>query len=167
MKRRQRNDGEREEEGEARARDVSTLARLRKFGFLKLLGLVLTLGIAMGILSVHLIPYTVRAGVPPPMADKLPYLGLFCGVLVGFAAAVSRVAMDALQIGLAIPLTLFALLGWLLSVVMSMMWSVALLEFALPAGAIIGALVLLVAGLCKLYAMFESRNDSARQHRNR
>ncbi len=163
MNRRKRNDGK----VEALARDVSMLAPLRKFGFMKLLGLLFALGMAMGILSVHLIPYTVRAGVPPPMADKLPYLGFFCGVLVGFAAAVSRAAMDALQIGLAIPVTLFALLGWALSVVLSMMWSIALLDLALPAVALIGVCGLLVAGLAKLYAIFESRNDPARQHRNR
>lgn len=161
--------GQRRKEGagEVLVGNPSVFARLRRFGFLKLSGLALALGLVMGILSVHLIPYTVRAGVPPLIADKQPYLGFLCGVLIAFVAAVSRAVMGALQIGLAIPLIFFALLGWGLSVVMGLLWSLAVLDVALPAAAIVGTCVLLAAGLSKLYTMFESKRQPARQNRNR
>lgn len=117
----------------------------------------------MGIVSVHLIPAAVRAGVPPPIADKLPFLGFACGLLVGFSAAVSHAAMEALKIGLAIPLTLFALAGSALAFVMSFLWALVFLDVALIAAAITVVFVVAVAGLNKLYEMLDSRNSGARK----
>ncbi len=94
------------------------------------------LGVVLGIASVHLIPVALRLGLAPRLADRLPYLGFASGLLIGGAAAVSRAAMQALQIGLAIPLAVFALLGCVLSVLLSLLWAVALLDVLL-----IGALV--------------------------
>jgi hypothetical protein len=149
-------------EKEAVPQDASVFMQLRRFGIFKLLGIMFALGFILGIVSVHLIPIAVRTGLPPPMADKLPYWGFACGALVGFSAAVSHAAMKTLKIGLAIPLLLFALIGSVLSVVMSVLWAIAFLDVALIAAAITGVFVVLLAGVAKLHDNYESNRSNAR-----
>lgn len=131
-------------------RAASIVARLRTFGILKLIGMMIGLGLVMGFMSIYLIPTAVRVGVPAPMADKLPYLGFACGALVGLSAAVSHAAMLALQIGLAIPLILFALLGSVLSIVLGLMGTIAVLDILLTVGAVGMVFLLIIVGLGKL-----------------
>ena len=116
-------------------RNVSIFARLAAFGIGKLLALLFGLSVVVGLGSVHLIPLAVKAGISPPVADKLPYAGFVAGALIGLAAAISRAVMDALQIGLAIPLALMAVLGSLLAAISSALWAIAYIDsFLVVAG---------------------------------
>jgi hypothetical protein len=150
-------------EKEASPADVSIVARLRRFGIFKLLVLMFVAGFFMLITTVHMIQPAISVGMSPRVADKLPFLGFALGALVIFCAAISHAAMEALQIGLAIPLILFALAGSAMAVVMSALWALAFLDVALIAAAATVLFVLAVAGLGKLYEMFDSRNSGARK----
>ncbi len=140
--------------------DASIVARLRRFGIFKLLALMFAAGFLMLIVSVHLIPFAVRLGISSRVADKLPYVGFACGMAVIFCAAISSAAMEVLEIGLLIPLTLFALAGGALAFVMSLLWALAFLDVALIAAVVTVAFVVAVAGLNKLYEMIDSRSRS-------
>ncbi len=143
--------------------DASIVARLRRFGLFKLLALMFAAGFLMLIVSVHLIPFAVRLGISPRVADKLPFVGFACGMLVIFCAAISSAAMEVLKIGLLIPLTLFGLAGGALAFVMSFLWALAFLDVALIAAAVTVVFVVAVAGLNKLYEMIDSRGRGARK----
>jgi hypothetical protein len=121
-------------------------ARLRHLGVLKLLGLMLALGFGIGLLSVHLIPLAVRAGMSPPVADKLPYVGLACGLLIGLAAAASRAVMTTLQVGISVPLGVGAMFVGGAAYLVSFLWLVALLDVFLIAAAVL-LVFLFVLGL--------------------
>jgi hypothetical protein len=139
----------------------SVFTRLRRFGLIKLVLLMLGLALALGIASVHLIPLVTRLGLSPRLADKLPYLGFASGLLVGLLAPVSHALMLTLQIGLVLPLLAFALLGSVLSVLASALWAIAMLDALL-----IGALVTVafVPVLMLLDAAFR-RKGSVRDRR--
>jgi hypothetical protein len=133
--------------------DASIVARLRRFGIFKLLALMFVAGLFMLIATVHMIQPAISVGMSPRVADKLPFLGFALGALVIFCAAISRAAMEALKIGLAIPLILFALLGSALAVVASVLGALAFLDVALIAIAATGLFVLVLAGIGKLVDM--------------
>ena len=130
--------------------NASVLGRLAAFGFGKLLALMFGLSIAVGLGSVHLIPLALKAGVAPPVADKLPYAGFAAGAIVGLAAAISRAVMDALQIGLAIPLTLVAALSLLLAAVSSALWAIAYMDAFFVAAGLMALFALVAFVLDKL-----------------
>ncbi len=135
----------------AKARgNASILARLAAFGFGKLLALMLGLSVAVGLGSVHLIPLAIKAGLSPPLADKLPFAGFAAGALIGLAAAISRAVMDALQIGLAIPLALVAVLGSLLAAISSALWAIAYIDAFLVAAALMAVFAVVAFVLDKL-----------------
>jgi hypothetical protein len=129
---------------------ASVIARLAVFGIGKLIALMLGLSVAIGLGSVHLIPLAVKAGLAPPVADKLPYAGFVAGALIGLAAAISRAVMDALQIGLAVPLALVAVAGSLLAVISSALWTIAYIDAFLVAAALLAVFALVAFVLDKL-----------------
>lgn len=124
-------------------RALTVAGRLRRFGLFKMLGLMLVLGCALGIASVHLIPSLARLGLSARTADKLPYFGFLAGLLIGCSAPLSRAVTLSLQIGLAVPLLLSALLGSLLSAIAGLVWAIEMAEL-LPIIAVVA--VVLTAG---------------------
>ncbi len=142
---------------------VSVFARLRKFGLIKLLVLMFLAGFFMLIATVHLIQPAIRMGMSPRVADNLPFLGFAMGALVIFCAAISHAFMEALQIGLAIPLLLFALVGSALAVVASVLGALVLLDAALIAAVATGLFTLVVVVAGKLMDLFASGRGASRK----
>lgn len=124
-------------------RALTVVGRLRRFGLFKMLGLMLLLACTLGIASVHLIPTLVRLGLSARTADKLPYFGFLVGLLIGCSAPLSRAVMLSLQVGLAVPLLLSAVLGSVLSVIAGLAWAIEMAEL-LPIVAVVA--VVLTAG---------------------
>ncbi len=137
----------------------SVLQRLRRFGVAKLLALMLGLGLVLGIATVHGIPFAVRLGMTARLADKLPYLGFASGLLIGISAAVSHAAMQALQIGLAIPLIVFAALGSLMAFVLSVLWAVATLQLLLVSALVSAIFVVAIVAFQAVVERFGSERN--------
>ncbi len=138
-------------------RQLTLVGRLRRFGVFKILGLMLLLGALMGASFVYLIPTAARLGMSPRMAGKLPYLGFVGGLLVGFSAPLSRVVMQSLQIGVALPLLVFAVIGSALSVVAGLVWAIELVALLPYMAALAAVFVLIVLLLDKLSGTFGSK----------
>jgi hypothetical protein len=149
MNRQERWEAEKAKAG-AKGTNTSIVRRLREFGIIKLLVLMFVAGFFMLIATVHLIQPAISVGMSPRVADNLPFLGFALGALAIFCAAISHAAMEALQIGLAIPLILFALVGCVLSVIATVLWTLAFLDVALIAMAATAIFVLVLAVLSKL-----------------
>jgi hypothetical protein len=81
------------------------------------LGLALGVGLALGWVSVFLIPRAITLGLPEARAQELPYVGFAIGAVWGMLAAVSKTAKDLLFAVVAVPITgaVFYLFGLLLS----------------------------------------------------
>jgi hypothetical protein len=143
---------------QARAeRQLTIFGRLRRFGLFKIVGLMLLLGVLMGIAFVHLIPFFMRLGVPPRVADKLPYFGMAGGLLVGFSAPLSREVMVTLQIGMALPMLAFAVIGTALSMVAGLVWAIELLALLPVIAGLTVVLVLIILVMDRLPALFGSK----------
>lgn len=143
---------------QARAeRQLTIVGRLRRFGLFKIAGLMLLLGVLMGIAFVHLMPVFMRLGLSPRLADKLPYLGLAGGLLVGLCAPLSREVMVALQIGMALPMLVFAMVGTALSLVAGLVWAIELLALLPVIAGLMIVLVLIILAMDRLPALFGSR----------
>ena len=135
---------------ETKPGNTSVVRRLREFGIIKLLVLMFVLGFFLMLATVHLIQPAIKLGMSPRVADNLPFLGFALGAMVMFCAAISHAAMTVLQIGLAIPLMLFALAGSALAVIASVLGAIAFLDVALIAAAATVVFMLIVATLGKV-----------------
>lgn len=58
--------------------------------FWKTAGLMLLLAVVLGWFSVFLIPVAIRLGLAAPIADKIPFVGFFTGLVWGLGIGISR-----------------------------------------------------------------------------
>lgn len=149
-----RRDRLKAEKAAALSANISVVGRLRRFGIFKLLALMFVTGFFMMLATVHLIQPAISVGMSPQVANNLPFLGFAVGALVILCAALSHAAMEALEIGLAIPLQLFALMGLVLAVVGSVLGALMFLDVALIGLVATGLFALVLVALNKVIELF-------------
>ena len=117
--------------------------------------------------TVHLIQPAISVGMSLRVANNLPFLGFAVGALVILCAALSHAAMEALKIGLAIPLLLFALMGSVLAVVGSLLGALMFLDVALIGLVATGLFALVLVALNKVIELFGNGRASVGSNHHR